>query len=58
LVPELLEKKTGAGAAWGKNQEPETLKNLPAPQPWSVWIQMIDIEKAAIRFFLFCRILL
>ena len=25
--PEPLEKKTGAGAAWKKNQEPELLKN-------------------------------
>jgi hypothetical protein len=44
--PELLEKKPGTGAAWEKNQEPEPeplakksqepepLKNLPAPQPW------------------------
>ena len=23
-----------AGAAWKKSQEPEPLKNLPAPQPW------------------------
>ena len=34
LEPEPLEKKSGAGAAWKKNQEPEPLKNLPAPQPW------------------------
>ena len=27
------EKKLGAGAAWKKSQEPEPLKNLPAPQP-------------------------
>jgi hypothetical protein len=44
LEPEPLEKKTGAGAAWEKNQEPEPQpleksqepepeKNLPAPQP-------------------------
>ena len=29
-----LGKKSGAGAAWKKSQEPEPLKNLPAPQPW------------------------
>ena len=33
LEPELLEKKSGAGAAWKKSQEPEPLKNYPAPQP-------------------------
>ena len=42
LEPEPLEKKTGAGAAWEKirsrsrlkkSQEPEPLKNLPAPLP-------------------------
>ena len=27
-------RKSGAGAAWKKSQEPEPLKNLPAPQPW------------------------
>ena len=41
--PEPLEKKPRAGAALGKirsrsrlkkSQEPEPLKNLPAPQPW------------------------
>ena len=26
--------RAGAGAAWKKSQEPEPLKNLPAPQPW------------------------
>ena len=29
--PEPLEKKPGAGADWKKIQEPEPLKNLPAP---------------------------
>ena len=28
-----LKKKTGAGSAWKKSQEPEPLKNKPAPQP-------------------------
>ena len=26
--------RAGAGAACKKSQEPEPLKNLPAPQPW------------------------
>ena len=34
LEPEPLGEKSGVGAAWKKSQEPEPLKNLPAPQPW------------------------
>ena len=28
-----LGEKSGGGAVWKKSQEPEPLKNLPAPQP-------------------------
>ena len=46
------QKKSGAraGAAWRKSQEPEPLKNLPAPQPcpikiyWIIGVRIFDIK--------------
>ena len=52
LELEPLEKKlgTGAGAAWQKSQEPEQIKNYPAPQPcWKIK----SIRKIVLVFLFF-----